>query len=104
MTFSVFSHYVSTQKGKKSVDYLSSIRYGEVRSSLTHLYRMIGKRMDGEFKKELYQFMSVIKRFVVANKRESSASLDEGNKAMIFEVYKRLCIELYNGKGCDHLF
>ena len=48
--------------------------------------------------------MPGMKIFVAANKRESSASIDEGNKAMIFEVYKRLCEELYNGKGDDHLF
>ena len=44
--------------------------------------------------------MSGMKIFVAANKRESGASLDEGKKAMHFEVYKRLCEELYNVKGC----
>ena len=43
--------------------------------------------------------MPGMKRVVVANKRESSASIGEGKKTMSFEVYKRLCEELYNGKG-----
>ena len=60
--------------------------------------------MDREFKKELSQFMVGMKRFVASNKRESVASLDEGKKAISFEVYKILCEELYNGKGCGHLF
>ena len=46
--------------------------------------------------------MSGMKTVVESNKVESSASLDEGKRGMIFEVYKRLCEELYNGKGDDH--
>ena len=60
--------------------------------------------MDGELKKELSQFMSLIKRVVAANRGESGASINEGKKAMSFDVYKRLCEELFNGKGDDHLF
>ena len=48
--------------------------------------------------------MSVMKGVVAANKREYGASLDEGKNEMSFEVYKRLCKEIYNGKGDDHLF
>ena len=48
--------------------------------------------------------MPGMKRVVAAIKIESSPSLDERNKEMSFEVYKRLCEELYNGKGDDHLF
>ena len=48
--------------------------------------------------------MSGMKRVVVANKRQTSDIIDEGNKAMSFEVYKRLYEELYNVKGDDHLF
>ena len=51
MTFNVFYHYMSTKKIKIYMEYLSSTRYGGVRSSLTHLYRMSGKMMDGELKK-----------------------------------------------------
>ena len=80
-----------TKKSKKSERYLSDTKYGGVRSYLIHLYRMSGKTMDGEFKKELPQFIPVMKRVVVSTNRESGASLDEGKKAMSFEVYKRLC-------------
>ena len=44
-----------------------------------------------------------MKRVVAANKIQSGASLDEGKKAMIFEVYKRLREELYKVKGEDYL-
>ena len=60
--------------------------------------------MGGEFKKELSQFLSGMKIGVAYNKRESVASLDEGKKAMSFEVYKILCEEVYNLKGDAHLF
>ena len=50
MTFNVFSHYISTKKSKKYGVYLSATSYCGVRSSLTHLYRMSGKTMDGFFK------------------------------------------------------
>ena len=48
--------------------------------------------------------MSGMKKVVADNKRESGASLDKGNRAMSYEVYTRLCEELYNGRGDDHLF
>ena len=95
---------MSTKKSKKSGGYLSDTSYGGVQSALTHLYPMIGKTMDGEFKKELSQFMSGMKRVDATNNRQSGASIDEGKKVVIFEVYKGLCEELYNGKCDDHLF
>ena len=81
---------MSTKKSKNSGGYLSATSYYGFRSDLTHLHRMNGKKMDGEFKKELFQFMSRIKRVVASNKRQSGASLDEGKNSMSFEVYKIL--------------
>ena len=40
--------------------------------------------MDGEFKKELSQFMSGMKIVVAVNNRESGAILDEEMKEMSF--------------------
>ena len=51
LTFNVFSRYMSIKKSKKSGGYLSVTSYGGVWSSLTHMYRMNGKMMDGGFKK-----------------------------------------------------
>ena len=51
MTFNVFSHNMSTKKSKNSVWYISATSYCGVWSYLTHMYRMSGKMMDGEFKK-----------------------------------------------------
>ena len=48
--------------------------------------------------------MLVIERVVEANNRKSSAILNERKKEMSFEVYKRLCEELYKGRGEDYLF
>ena len=45
-----------------------------------------------------------MKIVVADHKRESGASLDEGDKEISFGVYKRLCEELYNGKGDDYFF
>ena len=47
-TFNIFSHYMSTKKSKTSGGYLSATSYGGFRSSLTNMYRMSGKTMDGE--------------------------------------------------------
>ena len=76
MIFNVFSHYMSTKKSKKFGGYLSATGYGGLQSPLTHLHRMSGKTMDGEFLKELYQFMSGMKRVVTSHRRESGASLN----------------------------
>ena len=69
LTFNVFSDYLSTKRSENSGEYLSATSFGGVQISLTHLYRMSVKTMDGGFKKELSQFMSVIKRVVADNKR-----------------------------------
>ena len=76
MTFHVFYHYMSTKNSQTFGGYLSATSYGGLQSSLTRMYRMSGKTMDGEFQKELSQFMSGMKRVVAAHKRESGASLD----------------------------
>ena len=87
MTFNAFSNYMSTRKSKNPGGCLSATSYYGVRSSITHQYRMSGNTMDGELKKELYQFMSGMKRVVAAKSRESGDSIDEGKKEMGFEVY-----------------
>ena len=51
LILNIFSHYMSTKNSKNSWGYLSSASCGGVRSSLTHMYRMSGKTMDGGFKK-----------------------------------------------------
>ena len=48
--------------------------------------------------------MSGMKIVVAAYKREFGASIDQGKRAVSFEVYKILCEELYNGKVDDHFF
>ena len=60
--------------------------------------------MEAGFKKDLSQFMSGMKRHVAAKKRESGVSLDEGKRAMSFEIYRKMCEELYSGEGDDYLF
>ena len=52
--------------------------------------------------------MSEMKRMVASQKAESGESLDEGNKLMSYEVYKKLCELLIEIEGdeyeFDHLF
>ena len=104
MTFNIFSHYMSMKKSENSGVYLSATRYGGILSALTHLYRVSGKDMDQGFKKELYQFMSGMKRVIDSNNRQYGISLEEGNKAVSFDVYKTLCDILYQGEGEVILF
>ena len=104
MTFNVFSHYVSTKKSKKSGEVNLCYQLWWV-PKCSHSYVSYEWQDDGwRVLKKPSQFMSGMKRVVAANKRKSGASLDEGKKAMSSEVYKRLCEELYNGKGDEHLF
>ena len=50
------------------------------------MYHVSGNDMDQEFKKELYQFMSKMKRVIASNKRQDGIILKEGKKAMSFDV------------------
>ena len=65
---------------------------------------MSGKDMDQGFKKELSQFILETKRVIASNKRQYWISLEEGKKAIIFDVYKRLCDVLHQGEGEDFIF
>ena len=60
--------------------------------------------MHKEFNIELSQFMGRMKRTVASQKSESGESLDEGNKSMNFEVYKKICEFLFEGEGDDYAF
>ena len=60
--------------------------------------------MDQGFKKEISQFMSGMKILIASNKRQDGISLEEGNKAMSFDVYKTLCDVLHQGEVEEFLF
>ena len=59
------------------------------------MYCMGRETIPVEFKIELSQFMSGMKRIVASQKSESEEILDEGKKSMIYEVYKELCELLF---------
>ena len=61
------------------------------------MYSVSGKDTDQGFKKELYQFMSGMKRVIASNKRQDRISLEEVKKAIIFYVYKTLCYVIHQG-------
>ena len=86
MTFNILSHYMPMKKRKNSGVYPYAASYGGIRISLTHMYCVSGKDMDQEFKKELSQLMSGMKRVISSNKRKSVINIDEGKKAMSFGV------------------
>ena len=48
--------------------------------------------------------MSGMKRAIASNKRQSGINIDEGKKAMSFDVYKTLYDVLYQEEGEDFLF
>ena len=53
---------------------------------------------------DISEFMSGMKRTVAAERAQSGVSLDEGKKAMKFEVYKKMCHLLYRAEGVDYSF
>ena len=54
------------------------------------MYHTSGETITKEFKIELSQIMSEMKRKVSSQKDESGESLDEFKKSMSYEVYKKL--------------
>ena len=103
LTFNLFSHYL-TQRKNKNGEYLSKAGYGQIRSSLKHLYRMSGEKMDDTYESELSQFMSGLKRTVASSRAQSGRALDEGKKGMSYEVYKKMCEILFKSDNDDFLF
>ena len=68
------------------------------------MYCMGGETITEEFKIELSQFMSGMKKTVAFQKDKSEKILDEGKKLMGYEVYKKLCELLFEREGNDYVF
>ena len=78
--------------------YLYDASYVGIRRALTNLYRMSGKDMDQEFKKELSQCISVMNRVIYSNKNKSIISLKEGKRAMILISTKHYAVHYIREK------
>ena len=103
ITFNLFPHYLTTRRNEGE-GFLSKESYFGVISAFIHMYRMSGDTIPEEFKIELSQFMSGMKRTVSSQKAESGESLDEEKKLMSYEVYKNICEFLFEGEGDDYAF
>ena len=68
------------------------------------MYHMSVETTTKEFKVELSQFMSGMKRMAAFQNDESGEILDEGKKSMSYEVYKKLWELLFEGEGDDYAF
>ena len=67
ITFNLFSHYLTTRRNKGG-GFLSKASYYGARSAFVHMYHMSGETMPEEFKIELSQFMSSMKRMVASQR------------------------------------
>ena len=65
------------------------------------MYCMSGETIPEDFKIDLYQLMSGMKRAVVSQKAESGEILIEGKKLMSYEVYKKIFKLIFEGEGDD---
>ena len=90
VTFNVFSHYLATKRNKKG-EMMSKSSYGMFRSAFTHLHKMAGQAIPLQFQQDMATFNRGIKRKVTQEKMEAGLSLEEGKKAMNFDVYKLMC-------------
>ena len=97
ITFNFFSHYLTTIRNKGG-------RFLSKASVFIHMYCMSGEKIPEEFKIELSQFMSGMKRTVTSQKAESGESLDEGKKSMSYEVHMKLCRLLFEEEGDNYAF
>ena len=68
------------------------------------MYCMSEETIPEEFKIELSQCMSRMKRTVVSQKAKSGEILDEGKKLMSCELYKKLCELLFEVEDDDYAF
>ena len=75
----------------KGGGFISKASYSVVRSVFVRMYRMSGETMPEEFKIEISQFISGMKRTIASQKAYSGESLDEGKKLRSCWVYKKLC-------------
>ena len=107
ITFNVFSHFLTTRRNRHG-NLLSKSAYGSIRSALMYLHKLAGYETSIEFRQDMTQFNRGIKRKVAEEKMETGVSLEEGKKAMTFEVYKLMCDKLIktgtNEATFAHLF
>eukprot|EP00980_Cylindrotheca_fusiformis_P027304 scaffold19845_cov136-Cylindrotheca_fusiformis.AAC.1 len=107
VTFNVFSHFLTTRKSKRG-GMLATSSYGSVRSALVYLHAKAGYQTSSEFNDEMRVFNRGLKRKFVEERQASGESLEEGKKAMNFDVYCLMCKSLME-RGSDdatfaHLF
>ena len=93
LDFYTFSHYVTTRKMKDG-KLLSKSAYGGMQSALMYLDKMAGFVASDDFRRDLLQFNRGMKRKVTDQKLHTGSSLEEGKKAMNFDVYKLMYTKL----------
>jgi len=94
---------VTTRRNRKGA-LLSKSAYGGVRSALMYLHKVAGYETPDDFKRDMSQFNRGIKRQVAEEKQASGMSLEEGKKAMSFDVYKLMCQKLMASEADDAVF
>ena len=103
ITFNLFLHYLTT-RWNKGDGFLSKASYSGVRIALVHMYSMSRDKIPEDFKIEISQFTSEMKRTVDSQKDDIGEILDKGKKSMSYEVQKKLCELLFVGEGDDYGF
>ena len=65
---------------------LTKTAYGSIRSAFMYLHKLAGFETTVEFRQDMTQFNCGIKQKVAEEKLASGASLEEGKRAMNFDV------------------
>ena len=103
LTFSIFSHYVTTRKNPDG-SLMSKASYGGFRSAMMDIFRATKYEISEEFKKDLKVFMGGMKREVVRQHVQRGKVLDEGKKPMSYEIYRHLCHALSKSGDVEDMF
>ena len=103
LTFEHYSEYVTSRK-KTNGSFLSIYSYSGMTSALRHLFRVTGVEMNSDFVRSNSHFMAAMKRTITKAKADLGVELSEGKRPMTFEVYRLMCLKLFEGSNSEYLF
>ena len=91
LNFKIFSRYLAERKDKNNGKYLSKSTYGNLQSSVCHLYRLCDVQFPDDFSADLSKIMSGFKKRVQRQKQKKGFRIEEGKTPMSLQVYSLIC-------------
>ena len=84
--------------------YQSKSQYNGIRSSIAYLYTLARVQQPAEIQKEISTFLKGMDRTIRAAKEKLGLKITEGKKALSFEAYSLMALQLFTSDAKEDIF